>query len=200
MGQELTCTLDYGGESYNGKALLETSELIFRGETRLKIAFKQITHVQAADGKLHVNFDGGVAIFHLGPAAAKWANKILNPPSRLDKLGLKSGMRVRWIGARDDGFKDEALALGVAFVRTAPDLTFVRAANTADLTRIPHAATWVIYPKGVQHIREQDVRAAGLGAGLVDVKVASFSPTHTALKFVPRSVPARKKASPVARD
>ena len=200
MGQERACTLDYGGGSYKGRALLETSELIFRGETRLKIAFKEIIHVQADDGKLHVTSAAGAAIFHLGPAAARWATKILNPPSRFDKLGVKSGMRVRWLGARDDVFKDEALALGVTFVRTAPDLTFLQATSVRDLTRIPHAPTWIIYPKGVQHIREQDVRAAGLGAGLVDVKVASFSTTHTALKFVPRAVPARKTAVPVARD
>jgi hypothetical protein len=46
------------------------------------------------------------------------------------------------------------------------------------------AALWIVYPKGQQSITEADVRSAGLIAGLTDVKVASFSATHTALKFV----------------
>jgi hypothetical protein len=43
---------------------------------------------------------------------------------------------------------------------------------------------WVIRPKGRKEISEQSVMAAGKAAGLVDVKVVSFSPTHTAEKFV----------------
>jgi len=45
-------------------------------------------------------------------------------------------------------------------------------------------ALWVVYPKGQSRITENDVLAAGRKAGLVDVKVVSFSATHTALKFV----------------
>ena len=45
-------------------------------------------------------------------------------------------------------------------------------------------ALWVIRPKGSPAITEAEVMAAGKRAGLVDVKVASFSGTHTAEKFV----------------
>ncbi|PYR70118.1 MAG: hypothetical protein DMF88_03745 [Acidobacteria bacterium] len=45
-------------------------------------------------------------------------------------------------------------------------------------------AIWVIRPKGSQQISESDVMKAGKAAGLVDVKVARFSETHTAEKFV----------------
>jgi hypothetical protein len=45
-------------------------------------------------------------------------------------------------------------------------------------------AIWVAYPKGCQEIRELDVITAGKSAGLTDNKVCSFSPTHTALRFV----------------
>ena len=43
---------------------------------------------------------------------------------------------------------------------------------------------WVVYPKGRTDPSEVDVLEAGKAAGLVDVKVARFSETHTALKFV----------------
>jgi len=45
-------------------------------------------------------------------------------------------------------------------------------------------ALWIVYPKGKQAIKEQQVLDAGKAAGLVDIKIVSFSATHTALKFV----------------
>jgi len=184
VGQESKCKLDLGGHSYEGKALLETSELIFRGGTRLKIAFKDMSRVEAADGRLIVTFPQGDATFHLGSAAAKWAAKILNPPTRLDKLGIKEGTRIRWIGTADKEFQQEAKTKGALFVRTKPDLTFMAAETAADLRKIDNPPVWIVFPKSVQQIREGEVLAAGRAAGLVDIKVASFSATHTALKFV----------------
>jgi hypothetical protein len=51
-----------------------------------------------------------------------------------------------------------------------------------------NGALWIIRPKGSEAITEAEVMAAGKHAGLVDVKVVSFSPSHTAEKFmIPRS-------------
>jgi len=55
-------------------------------------------------------------------------------------------------------------------------------------------ALWVVYPRGVERIREIDVINAGRGADLKDVKVASFSLTHTALKFVIPVIHRRRRA------
>jgi hypothetical protein len=48
----------------------------------------------------------------------------------------------------------------------------------------PNGALWIVRPKGRPEISERAVMAAGKAAGLVDVKVVSFSATHTAEKFV----------------
>jgi len=188
IGQECNCKVEIGGRTYDGKALLETSELIFRGETRLKIAFQEISGIEALGGRLQIAFPQGHATFHLGDAAAKWAHKILHPPSRLDKLGVKAGMRLRWIGAPDAAFKLDAEQSGAAFVRARPDITFLAATNARELagiSKLPPGPVWVVYPKGKVELREIDVLQAGRASGRVDVKVAGFSPTHTALKFVP---------------
>lgn len=187
MGQECNCKVDFGGRTFEGKARLETSELIFRGETRLNIPFKEMTGIESSDGRLLIAFPQGKAAFHLGDRAAKWAHKILNPPSRLDKLGVKKGTRLHWIGAPDAGFRREAEDGGAAFVRSNPDITLVCASNArelAEIERLPPGPIWVVYPKGKTELREIDVLNAGRAAGLVDIKVASFSVTHTALKFV----------------
>jgi hypothetical protein len=188
MGQERSCRIDYLGNTFEGKALLETSELVFRGGTRLKIPFRKMTRVEAADGKLRIVFPPSEATFHVGDVAERWASKILNPPSRLDKLGITSGTRLRWIGLEDREFRMEVEQHGAVFVRSKADLTFVAASSIADLDRLGtlQAPIGVVYPKGVEPIREADVLQAGRAAGLTDVKVTKFSDTHTALKFVAR--------------
>jgi hypothetical protein len=197
MGQEAICKIRLGRKVLEGKALLESQELIFRGmDLRLKIPFRQMTAIEADDGWLRLTYSGGAAAFELGATAAKWAEKIRNPKSLIDKLGVNAGMRVSVLAIHDDGFRrDLANRTGDVAenrVAKASDLIFLGAERTEALDRLrelsrslkPNGALWVVYPKGQKHITEGGVFAAGKRAGLVDVKVASFSPTHTALKFV----------------
>jgi hypothetical protein len=163
--------------------------VLFRGRERLKIQLKDLTAVRAASGVLKLEFPGGPASLELGAAAEKWAHKILHPPSRLDKLGVKPGLAVRTIGEFEPAFVAE---LGTQTAGGKVDLIFFCAAEKRDLARVPKlisgmksdGALWVVYPKGVPAIREVEVIDAGRAAGLKDVKVAGFSSTHTALKFV----------------
>jgi len=189
MGQEIECRMRYRGQALDGKAYLETDYLLFRGDERLKVGFGSLTGVSASAGVLKLEFDGGPAEFELGKAAEKWADKILHPPSRLDKLGVKRGLRVRLVGDFDATFQTELEQSGAALARprAKADLTFFAATQTRDLDRIKGLgadALWIVYPKGVTAIREIAVIEAGRAAGLKDVKVARFSDTHTALKFI----------------
>jgi hypothetical protein len=191
MGRELPCNVRYGGQTHAGKALLETSELLFRGDRgglRLRIDFSKVRHVKAANGLLEVCFGEESAVFELGDPAALWAERMLHPPTRLDKLGLRAGTRWRWLGPPDDDFKREAAAHGAVQVADAAELTFIRAEDRSalDLLAGCEAPLWVVYPRGVKTIREADVLTAGRAVGLADVKVARWSDTHTALKFVNR--------------
>src|SRR5215203_5213634 len=101
MGQELECRMRLGKRSLAGKAHLETDFVLFRGDERLKVAFKDLTSVTAKAGVLRLDFAGGPAELELGKAAEKWADKILHPPSRVDKLGVKKGTPVRLVGEFD---------------------------------------------------------------------------------------------------
>jgi hypothetical protein len=189
MGQELACTLRYRKKAFAGKAYLETAFILFRGDERLKIAFDELTGVQAADGILKLEFAEGPAHFELGAAAEKWARKILHPPTRLEKLGVKPGLSIAVEGELEPRFLSE---IGeIAGPKAKADLLFFAAQKTADLARIgklkarlnPRGALWVVYPKGIAAIREVEVIGAGRAAGLKDNKVAGFSATHTALRF-----------------
>jgi len=192
MGQELDCRMQYQLRTLTGKVYLETDYILFRGEQRLKISIKDLQSVTALDGLLRLEFPGGPAVLELGAAADKWAHKILHPPSRADKLGIKPGLTVRLAGEFDRGFLDELRDIQTVAGNVKADLIFLAAPDVAALGQIPKLAAilkpagglWVVYPKGVQPIREIEVLDAGRAAGLKDTKVASFSPTHTALRFV----------------
>jgi hypothetical protein len=189
MGRELQCRVDFGKATSVGKALLETSEVVFRGEFRLRIPFRDIRSMSAHGGKLTVEFPDGSAVFHLGHEAAKWQARIRNPPGRLDKLGVKKGSKVRLIGLHDEDFKRELSDRQAVVTTASPELVFLAVRKKDQLSKISQLGeqrVWVIFPKGIEAVTANDVRGAGLAAGLVDVKVCAFSPTHTALKFTPR--------------
>lgn len=189
MGQEIKCRVDFSGQSSEGKALLETSEIIFRGAFRLKIPFQAITALEASKGKLSIQYPEGQAVFHIGKAADKWADKVRNPPSRLDKLGVKPGIKARLIGRHDDDFRRELAGRGAVLSAKKPQLVFLSVQEKDQLVELAYlleTPVWIIYPKGVKTITEGDVIAAGRAAGFIDIKVCAFSATHTALKFKPR--------------
>jgi hypothetical protein len=196
MGKELPCTVHSDGKTATGKALLETNEIVFRGDFRLKIPLGALQSVSTRNGALHLKWPDGSAVFELGANADKWAHKILHPKSTGEKLGIKSGLVISALAIGDKSFLDDLRTGAKAFSdRRAigdSDLIFLGAETTDDLARVakvtdslaPSGALWIVYPKGRQEIKEQHVLVAGRNAGLVDVKVVGFSATHTALKFV----------------
>jgi hypothetical protein len=197
MGQEVMCRARYEGKTSQGKALLETDYVLFRGDFRVKILFREMKTIEPCDGWLEIVSPNASLALQLGPAAEKWAHKILHPPSRLDKLGVKAGMRVTLTALKDDAIAAEIRERG-ATIGARGDIILLGAEKKAALAKLESlpiqadGAMWIVYPKGVKQITENDVLAAIRAAGLVDVKIASFSPTHTALKAV---VPKSKRST-----
>lgn len=196
MGQEVVCTVRWGGKSVRGKALLETAEILFRGEERLKIPFASIRSVEAKNGELRIKTDECLVVLELGNRAQKWREKIANPKSVIEKLGVKPGQPVALFGKLDGEFlkklKDQKSIVETGTIADGVDWIFLGADEPGELGEIKKIAAkmngsvalWVVYPKGQKHITETDVVGAGRKAGLKDVKVVGFSTTHTALKFV----------------
>jgi len=176
--------------------LLETSEILFRGDFRLKITFAKIKSAKAVEGELRLRTADGLAVFHLGAAAEKWRDKILHPKSRIEKLGVKPEARVSLLGDFAPEYLDElgklTKSLSTGKITADSEWIFFSVDSKEDLADLPKiakamegaAALWIVYPKGQKRITENDVLAAGRKSGLKDVKVVGFSPTHTALKFV----------------
>lgn len=196
MGREAKCVVRWGRQTSEGKALLETSEILFRGDFRLKLPFAGMKAVAAKDGVLKLATADGTAVFELGPLAEKWADRIRNPKSVIDKLGVKAGQSVALIGIEDPAFirqvKERAGTVATGRAPKNADLVFYGAKVVAGLSRLAtfekaiarNGGVWVVWPKGRRELTEDHVRAAAKRAGLVDVKVVAFSATHSALKLV----------------
>jgi hypothetical protein len=115
----------------------------------------------------------------------------------LDKLGVKPGFRVAVIGIDDASFlkmlRERTGDVVMGKPRRTCDIVLLAANEMRDLERIreakawiePNGAIWVVRPKGPgSPLRDTDLIEAGLRAGLVDNKIASFSDTHGAMRFV----------------
>jgi hypothetical protein len=196
MGQEIAGSAELKGRTIRGKVLLETDEILFRGDERIRIPFVDIKQVSVDDGRLVVRYKGGTVTFDIGAAASRWANRIRKPPTLADKLGVKPGQCVGLVGVDDPGLVSLLVERGADVcrgrLRKASDLIVLRVQRPRDLEELASlevslardGAIWVVYPKGRRDPSEVDVIEAGKAAGFVDVKVARFSDTHTALKFM----------------
>jgi len=115
----------------------------------------------------------------------------------VEKLGIKPGLTISAVHMpNDDTTMKDTSKLATAFSNGKPlansDIIFLGAATASDFGGIKklipslasNGALWVVYPKGRKEITEMQVLQAGREAGLYDVKVVGYSPTHTALKFV----------------
>jgi hypothetical protein len=207
MGYDSTCTLTIDGRAFRGTAVLEQKELVFRGDLRLVVPLTAISDAHADGDRLVVVFGGRVLILELGAQAEKWARRITSPPSRVDKLGVKAGMRIALVGMDDEALVDDIGAKGAVLETRARskglNMIFFAAHAPGDLARLaaiagrlePAGAIWLIRAKGRgAPITERESMAAGKQAGLVDVKVVSYSDTHSAEKYV---IPvARRRAAP----
>ena len=116
---------------------------------------------------------------------------------RLDKLGIRPGMRVALVDLEDEGFQAELRARTHDVTHGDPvpdtDVVLFAADSLEALDRlpalreriVPNGAIWVVSRKGkAATIRDVDVINAAKAAALVDNKVASFDETRTSLRLV----------------
>ena len=181
------------GES-EGKLLWEPPKLIFRGAYRGIYQGHALRGIRAEGDDLVLS-DGTRFTLDAGQAD-KWVHAILNPPSRLDKLGVKPGMTVVVDGMEDEAFVAElAERVELGEAEEGIDLLFLAAEDLADLDRLedwegalgPKGAVWIVARKGKgAPLKDAEILEAARGLGFVDTKVCAFSSSHTALLFVKR--------------
>ena len=130
------------------------------------------------------------------PSTCSGRPDLVEGRTRIEKLGVKADTDVLLLGIEDDGaFMKELRDIG-ARTRTAgkarADMIFATFRHRDDLRRLaplvgrihPAGVIWTLRPKGSKDLKESEMMRAGKDAGLVDIKVVSFSAELTAEKFV----------------
>jgi hypothetical protein len=196
---QVACSAESGDRRGLGILALEDDRLLFDGAFRLVIPLLEIDLLRVHRGSLRVTWAGGEAMFDLGPRRAQqWAGLIREPRSLLDSLGVRPGARAIVAGISDLGFRRRLKSRASAVVDRATaagepvDVVFLGVGRPEDLAAVASyepllardGALWVVRPKEGSGVSVDDVIGAGRNAGLTDVKVAAFSLTHTAHKFV----------------
>ncbi|MFI4933281.1 MAG: DUF3052 domain-containing protein [Caulobacterales bacterium] len=176
-----------------GRLQYEPPRLIFRGRQRRVFEGAGLAGARAEGAEL-ILADG--ARFRLPGKAAGWAEAILNPKGRLDKLGVKAGQRVAVANLDDPDFVAELAARAPPSAEASGlDLLFYGADSQAELAAIgdllprlaDRGALWIVSLKGkALKVKDIEVMAAAKAVGLVDSKVCGFSDTRTALRFTRR--------------
>ncbi len=196
MGREVVCHGEGTAGSGEGRLLLETEELIFRGPARVTIPFSAITGIRARAGRLTVVYAGGVMRFDVGAAAAAWAERVQRPRGRLDKLGITGSSLVSMLGVTDPGFVVELAGSGATVsrgrVRAGSTVVLFGVRVVEDLNKLgqirdridPAGGIWVLHRRGKDGVKDVEIFAAGKAVGLVANKVMRFSETHSADRLV----------------
>ena len=116
--------------------------------------------------------------------------------SRIDKLGVKDGMRVALIGVDDPFIRRELIERtdDISEGRPKKDTAMLiyGVENAKGLAKLPalvksltrNGCIWCVWTKGRKEFREDDIRNYALAHDLVDVKVMAFSETLSGLKLV----------------
>ena len=85
MGQESKTTLRWDGRIIEVTALLEGTELIFRGGVTMTIPFAEMMSVESNGGFLDFKTSRGLMMLELGNKADAWKEKIKNPKALIEK-------------------------------------------------------------------------------------------------------------------
>lgn len=195
MGKDAQVKASFADGQDQGRLQFEGLTLLFRGAQRRAFQGDALMGVRA-DGDDLVLADG--SRFALGEkAAAAWARAIAHPKSRLEKIGVKPGMRTAAVSVEDATLVDELAEVGAPAANDLSelDILFYGADSVDELARIGElmaalsakGAIWIVSRKGeTATVKDVEVMAAAKAFGLVDNKVVGFSKTHTALRFVRR--------------
>ena len=194
MGKEAEVEAHWpDGRVAAGRLQYEPPKLIFRGPPRVSFAADALAGVRAEGRELVL---AGGERFRLPTPAQSWVDAIANPKGRLEKLGVKPGLRIGIVNLDDPAFAAElAAADAPADHAAALDLIFYGADSAEELAAIgalaprlaERGALWVVSLQGkAARVKDVEVMAAAKVHGRVDTKVCAVSPTHTALKVVRR--------------
>ncbi len=205
MEIECQSTCIYQNQQGQGLVKLESAFISFRGPFRFDLPFKQIFNCQAQDGWLRLDTLQGQIQLNLGQVTVeKWMDKITNPTSLSQKLGIDHSHKIALLGVLP------AEIISTVEKNTQAFATFAENTPAAELAKMPgrfdlifvylrmepltayfdrvrplldqRNALWAISPKEGE-FNGTKVIGAGRASGLVDSKAVKISEKFLAWQF-----------------
>nr|WP_314439094.1 hypothetical protein [uncultured Brevundimonas sp.] len=193
MGREALVYAEVGEQVGEAKALLESNELILRGEVRRRYPRPELENVRVAGDALHFRCLGEEVRLELGAQVAEsWRLAIATPPPTLRfKLGLNNGATAFLVGKTADAELCDALTGVMIDDATAAKMIIACVDEVADLENALSAAAlnpllpiWMVYRKGRGvTVGDGAIRESLRSAGLRDTKSCSVSDSYTATRY-----------------
>lgn len=196
MGLERTTSVFVGKKGYECVVLLEAHSLICRGGLKRSWPLAELKHAAVRQGRIEFESGGERIAVELGDRAASWLDRIQNPRSRLQKLGVTATMSVCVLGAAEPDALAELLdaldAPPKKRLTAAADLVLCFWRDPEKLSALANIASkladrgavWVLWPKGRKDFAHEHVVAAARHAGLSSTRSMGFSAELTGLRFV----------------
>ncbi|MEM6469066.1 MAG: hypothetical protein AAF802_05810 [Planctomycetota bacterium] len=187
------CLAVIKNEEHRGSLHVDSQKLEFRSSgIRWEVPVGKGTRARHESGFLIVTRGSKKAQFETGDQSEKWVEKTLNPPSRLTKLGTKTGQTF-WLSDEETDLEEELVAAKLSRVKQVPrcNLAFVFVDSESQLgvfertyRRVKQGThLWVVWPKGINSIRQADVIGAARVLGMGPGKVMAFDDYRTAMRF-----------------
>lgn len=194
MGLESRVRARYKRQESDGRLHLDSQELTFRGtEFKWSARIDQGIKAVAANGRLVVRTAREQIEFEVGDTVERWVEKILNPPTRLQKLGVKAGMKC-WVSSGFDAeFKNELTSNGALLVKKLAEcqLAFFLLTKRSDLIKLVSSLgglplgvnIWLVWPKAKDTVSQNDVMQTAREHGMGPSKTAAFDESHSSMRF-----------------
>lgn len=194
MGLEAKCIANIQGIAYSGTLHFDSKEIAFScRQIKWRQAVGPSVTAKTVGGSLVIGKGKNEAIFEIGDEAIRWLDKVLNPPSRTKKLGVKQGQKIVLSGSFAVEIQLELREAGATLTKSIEQcaLLLCLVERTEELPRLRNAmeklssgkSLWAVWPKGVRSITQKEIMDLAAEFGMGPGKACSFDDRLTAMRF-----------------
>jgi hypothetical protein len=192
MGREAEGTIQFQGQVGAGRILVESTEIILRGEVKGRLPRAAILAMRVEGDDLVIDTTGGPLLLTSGPAvAANLMKTLMKPvPTLREKLGVSETARAGLLWPVTDAVLAAALE-GVTAPLPKAALAVAEVLDEAALARLMAALpdlagrpVWCVNAKGPRpELPEARIREALRSSGWIDSKTTAVSTAVSATRY-----------------